>query len=88
MGSNEFVYTTYIGTTPGRLWQALTDPAFTRRYWGVTFESDWNVGSTMTWQERGTASADPAQVVLESEPYRRLSYSWHTSRRSGPRPSG
>jgi DNA-binding transcriptional ArsR family regulator len=34
MGSNEFVYTTYIGTTPGRLWQALTDPAFTRRYWG------------------------------------------------------
>src|SRR5213592_397563 len=33
-----FVYTTYIKTTPERLWQALTDPAFTRRYWfGVTF---------------------------------------------------
>src|SRR5919199_2373479 len=38
-----FVYTTYIKTTPERLWQALTDPAFTRRYWfGVTFETDWN----------------------------------------------
>ncbi len=33
MGSTEFVYTTYISTTPERLWQALTDPAFTRRYW-------------------------------------------------------
>jgi uncharacterized protein YndB with AHSA1/START domain len=78
MSSNEFVYMTYINTTPERLWQALTDPAFTRRYWGVTFESDWNVGSTMTWEERGHTTADPEQVVLESEPYRRLAYSWHT----------
>src|SRR5438309_10261198 len=29
----EFVYTTYIDSTPERVWQALTDPAFTRRYW-------------------------------------------------------
>jgi uncharacterized protein YndB with AHSA1/START domain len=34
-------------TTPERLWQGLTDPAFTRRYWGgVAFESDWRAGST------------------------------------------
>ena len=33
MNTPEFVYTTYINTTPERLWQALTDPAFTRRYW-------------------------------------------------------
>ena len=33
-GKPEFVYTTYISTTPERLWQALTDPAFTQRYWG------------------------------------------------------
>lgn len=78
MGSNEFVYTTYISTTPERLWQALTDPAFTSRYWGVSFESDWTPGSTMTWQERGVTTTDPAQVVLESTPYRRLAYTWHT----------
>jgi uncharacterized protein YndB with AHSA1/START domain/DNA-binding transcriptional ArsR family regulator len=78
MGSNEFVYTTYINTTPERLWQALTDPAFTRRYWGVTFETDWKVGSTMVWQEGGIRTADPEQVVVESEPYRRLAYTWHT----------
>lgn len=78
MADTVFVYTTYIKTTPERLWQALTDPAFTRRYWGATFASDWNVGSTVTWEEAGVTIADPAQVVLESEPYRRLAYAWHT----------
>ncbi len=76
----EFVYTTYIRTTPERLWQALTDPAFTRRYWGgIAFESDWRAGSRFTLElPDGVKIADPAQVVLESEPYRRLSYTWHT----------
>ncbi|MGH8791078.1 MAG: ArsR/SmtB family transcription factor, partial [Stackebrandtia sp.] len=78
MGDTEFVYTTYIDTTPERLWQALTDPAFTSRYWGVSFETDWKPGSTMTWKEAGATIADPAQVVLEAEPGRRLSYLWHT----------
>jgi uncharacterized protein YndB with AHSA1/START domain/DNA-binding transcriptional ArsR family regulator len=78
MANATFVYTTYINTTPERLWQALTDPAFTRRYWGVTFTSDWKAGSTMTWEQDGVTIADPAQVVLESQPCRRLAYSWHT----------
>jgi uncharacterized protein YndB with AHSA1/START domain/DNA-binding transcriptional ArsR family regulator len=78
MTRTEFVYTTYIRTTPQRLWQALTEPAFTRRYWGATFESDWTAGSAITWEQNGVTIADPAQVVLEAEPYRRLAYSWHT----------
>ncbi len=78
MGNTEFVYTTYIDTTPERLWQALTEPAFTKRYWGASFESDWKEGSTMTWEEKGVRIADPAQVVVESEPFRRLAYTWHT----------
>jgi DNA-binding transcriptional ArsR family regulator/uncharacterized protein YndB with AHSA1/START domain len=78
MADPEFVYTTYIATTPERLWQALIDPVFTRRYWGTTFETDWEVGSTMTWEQGGVAIADPAQVVLEYEPCRRLAYTWHT----------
>lgn len=73
-----FVYTTYIHTTPDKLWQALTDPAFTSRYWGVSFETDWEPGSTMTWKENDQRIADAAQVVLEAEPGRRLSYTWHT----------
>ncbi|AYY12179.1 MarR family transcriptional regulator [Actinobacteria bacterium YIM 96077] len=80
MSDTVFVYTTYINTTPERLWQALTDPAFTRRYWGgVALESDWTVGSPVKWQNApGEEFKDLGQVVLESDPYRRLSYSWHT----------
>jgi uncharacterized protein YndB with AHSA1/START domain len=73
-----FVYTTYIRTTPERLWQALTEPSFTRRWWQTTFETDWKVGSSMTWDNNGIVIADPEQIVLESDPYRRLAYSWHT----------
>jgi uncharacterized protein YndB with AHSA1/START domain len=73
-----FVYTTYIRTTPERLWQALTDPAFTQRYWGTTFDTDWKTGSTMTWEQLGVTITDPAQILLEYEPYSRLAYTWHS----------
>jgi uncharacterized protein YndB with AHSA1/START domain/DNA-binding transcriptional ArsR family regulator len=78
MQKPSFAYTTYIKTTPERLWQALTEPAFTERYWRTTFETDWQVGSRITWHHHGVTIAHPEQVVLESEPYRRLSYTWHT----------
>jgi DNA-binding transcriptional ArsR family regulator/uncharacterized protein YndB with AHSA1/START domain len=74
----EFVYTTYINTTAERLWTALTDPAWTRRYWGLALESDWRAGSTYTLEQQGVTVADPSQVVLESDPFHRLSYTWHT----------
>ncbi|MGH2887686.1 MAG: ArsR/SmtB family transcription factor [Solirubrobacteraceae bacterium] len=73
-----FVYTTYIQTSPETLWQALTEPAFTKRYWDVSFETDWTEGSTMVWDNHGALIADPGQVVLESDPGRRLSYTWHS----------
>jgi uncharacterized protein YndB with AHSA1/START domain/DNA-binding transcriptional ArsR family regulator len=79
VGKPEFVYTTYITTTPERLWQGLTAPAFTRRYWGLAIQSDWQPGSTMTWAlDNGVTIAGPEQVVLEADPYRRLAYTWHT----------
>jgi DNA-binding transcriptional ArsR family regulator/uncharacterized protein YndB with AHSA1/START domain len=73
-----FVYTTYIRTTPEQLWQALIDPEFTARYWSITFDSDWQPGSPMSWHQRGLTITDPEQVVLEAEPFTRLSYTWHT----------
>lgn len=74
----EFVYTTYIRTTPEQLWRALTEPAFTRRYWrGMAFASDWKPGSRVTvTRTDGSIADDPEQVVLESDPYRRLAYTW------------
>ena len=80
MSKPEFVYTTYIRTTPRQLWQALTEPAFTRRYWGgLAFETDWTAGSAFTLVlANGARIEDPEQVVIESDPYRRLSYTWHS----------
>ena len=78
MEKPSFIYTTYIQTTTERLWEALTSAAFTERYWSASFETDWTPGSEMVWNLRGVRIADPGQVVLESEPYRRLSFTWHT----------
>ena len=78
MSKPTFAYTTYIRTTPERLWKGLTDPAFTKRYWNITFETDWQVGSPMVWDNQGARIDDPEQVVLESNPYTRLSYTWHS----------
>jgi uncharacterized protein YndB with AHSA1/START domain/DNA-binding transcriptional ArsR family regulator len=78
MDKPEFVYTTYIRTTPERLWAALTEPAFTKRYWDTEIESDWTTGAPMAWGHGPVVVRDPDQVVLEADPPRRLSYTWHT----------
>ncbi len=78
MSTPTFAYTTYIRTTPEQLWKGLTDPAFTKRYWNTTFETDWQAGSTMVWDNQGVRIDDPEQVVLEADPYTRLSYTWHS----------
>ena len=81
-----FTYTTYIRATPDRVWQGLTDPACTRRYWRhhrageKTFRSDWKKGSTydMAHEEVGLVVSDSEQVILESDRDHRLAYTWHT----------
>jgi uncharacterized protein YndB with AHSA1/START domain/DNA-binding transcriptional ArsR family regulator len=86
MDQTTFVYTTYINASPEKVWQGLTDPAFTRRYWrhpkagGVSFSSDWEKGSVydVVYEDSGLVIQHPEQVVLEADPYRRLSYTWHT----------
>jgi len=74
-----FVYVTYIRTTPEALWEALTNPEFIRRYYdGGGPESEWKVGSSVLWSmEAGDGPHDWDQHVLEAEPNRRLSYTWH-----------
>src|SRR5206468_2751774 len=42
---SEFVYTTYITSTPQKVWDAITTPEFTRQYWGSANVSDWKPGS-------------------------------------------
>ena len=37
-------HVTYIRTTPEKLWQALIDPEFTRRYWCETRQDNTSAG--------------------------------------------
>jgi uncharacterized protein YndB with AHSA1/START domain len=77
MSKPEFVYVTYIATTPDKLWRALTDAAFTRQYWmDCELISDWKVGSPMTMKRYGEVKNEC--VILESDPPRRMSYNWHS----------
>jgi uncharacterized protein YndB with AHSA1/START domain/DNA-binding transcriptional ArsR family regulator len=77
MDKPEFVYVTYINTTPERLWKALTEPEFTMAYWNRRFFTDWKKGSTYGLEQTGIRVDDPGQLILESDPPRRLSYTWH-----------
>src|SRR5262249_32915082 len=74
MEKPSFVYTTYIRTTPEELWQALTDPEFTERYWGNRLESDWHVGSTVSFVHNGVAGAGSAPSGLAAHPPHPLGY--------------
>jgi uncharacterized protein YndB with AHSA1/START domain len=75
MSKPEFVYTTYIETTPEKLWHALTDGDFTERYWfGHRVTSDWKEGSTYRFARQGTPTIEGK--VLISDPPKRLAYTW------------
>lgn len=75
MSKPQFVYVTYIETTPEKLWQALTSSEFTRKYWfGAEVRSDWKVGApfALSLDDEVTDSGE----ILEADPPRRLSYSF------------
>jgi uncharacterized protein YndB with AHSA1/START domain len=75
MSKPEFVYVTYIETTPEKLWEALTDSEFSRRYWfGTEVRSDWKVGSPFALVSDGKAT-DTGEI-LEADRPRRLSYTF------------
>ena len=77
MSKPEFVYVTYIKTTPEKLWEALTNKEFTERYWFCcSLTSDWKVGSRMHMDKGGKVMNEC--IVLESDPPNKLSYSWQT----------
>jgi uncharacterized protein YndB with AHSA1/START domain len=83
---SSFTYTIYVQATPGEAWQGLTDPHLMKRYWRhhragpKTLRSDWKQGSTydLVHAEVGVVVSDPEQVILKSDPYRKLAYTWHT----------
>ena len=71
----EFIYISYIETTPEKLWEALTSSEFTRLYWWDTsVVSDWTVGSPFSLVLNGKTT--DIGEILEADRPRRLSYTF------------
>ncbi len=77
MTDTEYIYTIYIKTTPEKLWDAITNPEFTRQYWEHENVSDWKKGSK--WQHvtgDGKRTVKLVGEVLESVRPKRLVLTW------------
>jgi uncharacterized protein YndB with AHSA1/START domain len=76
MTNSEFIYVTYIRTTPEKLWTALTNVEFMKQYWfGMHCECDWKAGSSWKLVFADGRIADAGEVV-EVDPPRRLVLKW------------
>jgi uncharacterized protein YndB with AHSA1/START domain len=76
MGNTRFVYVTYIRTTAEKLWAALIEPEFTRKYWCQTWQQcEWKVGASWKIFAPDGRIADSGEV-LEIEPPKKLVLTW------------
>ncbi|MEP6664086.1 MAG: SRPBCC family protein, partial [Verrucomicrobiota bacterium] len=76
MEKPKLVYETFIRSTPKKTWDAITNPKFTRQYWGgMTNVSDWKKGSK--WEHHNPESEVwITGKVMESIPPKRLVLTW------------
>lgn len=76
MDKPKLVYTHYIKATPENTWAAITNPEFTRQYWGgMTNVSEWKTGSK--WEHRAPNNEVwIAGEVVECTPPKRLVLTW------------
>ena len=78
MNEKKFVYVTYIETTPEKLWEALTNTQFMKKYWfGSNFETDWKIGSTIKETQQDGSPGFQGEIV-QFEPPQLLSYTFYT----------
>ncbi|CAH2406657.1 SRPBCC family protein [Mesorhizobium escarrei] len=86
MTKESFIYTTYIVSTLGKVFEAITKPDLARRYWGHENVSDWKPGSS--WQHIRTNDERTVELVgtvVEVSPPTRLVITWaNASQASDP----
>jgi uncharacterized protein YndB with AHSA1/START domain len=74
--SQQFVYVTYIRTTPETLFAALTQPEFTKKYWVESWpDCEWTIGASWKLMTPDGRTADSGEV-LEYDPPKRFAVSW------------
>lgn len=73
------VYRLFIRTTPQALWEAITRPEFTRRYfYGSAVETDSRVDGTFDYLSPDGTELWSQGTVLEWDPPHRLSHTWRS----------
>jgi uncharacterized protein YndB with AHSA1/START domain len=73
--TTNFVYVTYIASTPEKVFEAITKPDIARRYWAHENVSDWKPGSK--WEHvAADGTIRIAGKVIECTPPRRLVITW------------
>ena len=78
MADSRFVYSTFIRTTPEKLWNALIDPEFTRRYWmELVQESEWKPGSSWKALIPGGTTLVSGEII-EIDPPKKLILTWQS----------
>lgn len=71
------VYQLFIRATPEAIWDAITKPEFTARYfYGSLVESDFEPGSPCLYYSPDRAQLWVEGVVEEADPPRRLRQTW------------
>jgi uncharacterized protein YndB with AHSA1/START domain len=74
------VYQVFIGSTPERIWEAITDPEFTTKYFhGSRVELELVAGSEYRGYSPDRSSVWVEGEVLEVDPPKRLVHSWRAS---------
>jgi uncharacterized protein YndB with AHSA1/START domain len=66
--TNTHVYEIMIGSTPEKVWQALTDGELTQKYYfGSRFESDWKAGSSYrAYGQSGDVDSEGEIISIDS----------------------
>jgi DNA-binding transcriptional ArsR family regulator len=65
------VYKAYINATPPEVWDAITDPNKTARYYyGTRVESDWEVGSPVNYRYPDGRLASDGEILAIDPPKR------------------
>ncbi|MFI5953324.1 SRPBCC family protein [Cryptosporangium sp. NPDC051539] len=77
------IYSTFAAATPGRVWNALIDPARTARYWGHRNVSTWTPGERWEHRRVSDGGLDVVGEVLECDPPRRLAHTWARAGQEG-----
>ncbi len=73
---NKFVYVIYIRTTQQKLWDALTKPELTKKYWCNSHqESDWRQGSPWRIVLPDGTTTDMGEII-EIDPPKKLVLKW------------